>query len=264
MASEQFQRIRDRGLTPGQVIQEVHIASALGQMTTEEADEILVHYGIKGMRWGIRRPVGTDGLVGGPGAGSGGSSRAKKAAAATGRGTVKVAKATGRGVKKLAGRGKDKSKEKDARTDKQKRESNLTGMTTTQLKSRIDRLELEKRYKNLEAEMRPVDIPTVKDKKTKTKGVRISRLSDAQLKAYVDRVKLEQQYKELTKPAAVKKKEKQKNAVTKFVYEMIGKQARRQATSILNAKLDPIVADMFNLASGSQKKDADEEKKNKD
>lgn len=262
MASEQFQRIRDRGLTPGQVIQEVHIASALGQMTTEEADEILVHYGIKGMRWGIRRPVGTDGLVGGPGAGSGGSSRAKKAAAATGRGTVKVAKATGRGVKKLAGRGKDKSKEKDARTDKQKRESNLTGMTTTQLKSRIDRLELEKRYKNLEAEMRPVDIPTVKDKKTK--GVRISRLSDAQLKAYVDRVKLEQQYKELTKPAAVKKKEKQKNAVTKFVYEMIGKQARRQATSILNAKLDPIVADMFNLASGSQKKDADEEKKNKD
>lgn len=262
MASEQFQRIRDRGLTPGQVIQEVHIASALGQMTPEEADEILVHYGIKGMRWGVRRPVGTDGLVGGPGAGSSGASRAKKAAAATGRGTVKVAKATGRGVKKLAGRGK--GKEKDTRTNKQKRDANLTGMTTTQLKSRIDRLELEKRYKNLEAEMRPVDIPTVKDKKTKTKGVRISRLSDAQLKAYVDRVKLEQQYKELTKPAAVKKKEKQKNAVTKFIYEMIGKQARRQTTSILNAKIDPIVADMFNLASGSQKKDADEEKKNKD
>lgn len=257
MASEQLQRIRDRNLTPSQVIHEVHMANALSQLTDDEAEEILVHYGVKGMRWGIRRPVGTDGLVGGPGTGSGGSSRAKKAASATGRGTVKAVKATGRGVKKLTGRGKKKeSQSRDTRSDKEKRESNLTGMTTKQLQDRINRLELEKRYKSLSVELKP---PA--PKRTKTKGVKVRNLTDVELRAYVDRLNLEKQYSQLTTPPAAQKKQKQKSAVRKFLVEIGGKQLKRQANAVLNAKIDPIVADAFKLTADAQKKAAEEDKK---
>lgn len=40
------------------------------EVEVDNVEDFLAHYGIKGMRWGVRRPVGKDGLVG-----SGGSSK---------------------------------------------------------------------------------------------------------------------------------------------------------------------------------------------
>ena len=90
-------------------------------MSLEEAIE---HYGIKGMKWGVRRPVGSDGLI----------------------------KKTSNAAKSVGDRAKDiKAKHEAAKGNglvKTAKEMDLED-----LKNKVARLELEKRYVNLNQDL---------------------------------------------------------------------------------------------------------------
>lgn len=140
MTSKSLDSMRSRALTPAQVIHEVNRDVGLGLMGVEEADDILMHYGIKGMKWGVRRSVGPDGRVS-----SGGVAR--KTASLT----FKGAKATGRGVKKTYQYGKKRSYEKRLRKGK----VDVSKMSDSELKSVLDRLNMEKQYKDVTKALNP-------------------------------------------------------------------------------------------------------------
>ena len=90
-------------------------------MSLEEAIE---HYGIKGMKWGVRRPIGSDGLV-------------KKAS-----NTAKSVGDRAKDIKTKYDANKGKSLAKTAKE-----------MDLEELKSRVARLELEKRYVQLNQDL---------------------------------------------------------------------------------------------------------------
>lgn len=93
-------------------------------------DEELYHYGIKGMKWGIRRSPAQLGH-------KTGTKKKKKS------GVVDA-------VKKMAANHKQKKAAK-AETERQKslKKKKISDMTDDELRERIARLELEKRYRDL-------------------------------------------------------------------------------------------------------------------
>ena len=90
-------------------------------MSLEEAIE---HYGIKGMKWGVRRPIGSDGLI----------NKASNTAKSVGDRAKDIK------TKSEAAKGKNL-----VRTAKE--------MDLDELKNRVARLELEKRYVNLNQDL---------------------------------------------------------------------------------------------------------------
>lgn len=177
-------------------------------MGAEEANDILVHYGIKGMKWGVRRSVGPDGRVN-----SGGALR--KTAELTFRG----AKATGRGVKKTYKSAKSRSYEKRLRKGK----VDVSKMSDEKLKATLDRLNLEKQYKDITKALNPGSAPSAKP----------------------------------AQPQQQQQKQKQQNNQKKakgFIMDNATKIASTQLQKQANKRLDIYFNDKFAKSQGKKKK----------
>jgi ribosomal protein S13 len=124
--------------------------------TAEVLEEVLEHYGIKGMRWGVRRKVGSDGLVKG-GSKESSSSKSKsdddgeetQKSADYERATKAYAKAQEKGVQALSN---DEIKAIEKRVEAERKFSQLTSEQHSDLKSSVERLRLEKEYRGLKSE----------------------------------------------------------------------------------------------------------------
>ena len=102
----------------------------------EHEEEYLSHYGVKGMKWGVRKKRSTSG--------------AKKQTTGTKKITEKV--------KALNAKRKETTEQKRAEKTKREQVSKrkaLSDMTDDELNSFIKRLELEKRYTDLVRQQRP-------------------------------------------------------------------------------------------------------------
>ena len=97
-------------------------------LTIEEA---LAHYGVKGMKWGVRRPVGSDGLI------QKGGSAAKKVGEKIGSGAAKVGGAA-----------------KRINQDKRPLVNEAKEMDLNQLRETVKRLRLEKEYVELSVDQK--------------------------------------------------------------------------------------------------------------
>ena len=93
----------------------------LSKISVEEA---MAHYGIKGMKWGVRRPIGSDGLI----------------------------KKTSNAAKVVGDRAKDVKAKREAAKPKSLVKT-AKEMDLDELKDRVARLELEKRYVNLNQDL---------------------------------------------------------------------------------------------------------------
>ena len=221
MEIEPLPRIGDRAMSAADDL----IASILADEELEfvhgdSEDNILAHHGIKGMRWGIRRPRGADGTVGGSGSSSK-SSKTVEIAKKGARGFGKASLATGKGAYK-AGRATAKVTYKGASKANQFRKA-------------------QKAKKELKESL---------NQKTKTKGVNVKNLSDQELRDFVNRLNLEKQYLQLTST----EKQKQLGPVATAVRGALIRQGTRQLNSVLDGKLDPFVRSSFNLPEPKKKK----------
>lgn len=131
-------------------------AAQHSDISDRAVDDFLAHYGVKGMKWGVRRPVGPDGLVN--------SGKALgRAAVTTGKAAAKAGKATGRVTVKLTRKlretAKDRKVKKRAKEIKAGKGAavNVKDMEDAELKAVIDRLNLERQYKQLTA--KPAEQP---------------------------------------------------------------------------------------------------------
>lgn len=109
-------------------------------------DEVLMHYGVKGMKWGIRRPVGPGGLI----VGSKGKSAPKA--------TVSIAK---KPVPKKAAPAAKKTSSPEAKKPKSD-DDRAHAMTTAELQAKVARLQLERQYVSLQRELAPRQEATLK------------------------------------------------------------------------------------------------------
>lgn len=101
-------------------------------------DNELYHYGIKGMKWGVRRTPEQLGHV---------KKAASNAGKAVGSAAKKVASAAG---KAYSSRRQKKADKKAAEEEKKRRRKPISELTDDELRQRISRLELEKRYRDLQ------------------------------------------------------------------------------------------------------------------
>lgn len=109
----------------------------------EHEKEYLSHYGVKGMKWGVRKKRSTSG--------------AKKQTTGTKKATEGTKKITEK-VKVLNAKRKETTEQKRAEKTKREQVSKrkaLSDMTDDELNSFIKRLELEKRYTDLVRQQRP-------------------------------------------------------------------------------------------------------------
>ena len=107
-----------------------HVLSVAGVPFDSPAAE-LIHYGVKGMKWGIRRPVGSDGLV------QKGGAAAKKVGEKIGSGAAKVGGAA-----------------KRINQDKRPLVKEAKEMDLNQLRETVKRLRLEKEYVELSVDQK--------------------------------------------------------------------------------------------------------------
>lgn len=98
-----------------------------------QSDE-LFHYGVKGMRWGVRKSRPT----------SGGTKKSKKKSL--------FSKMSDK--KKKAAKAKEKSKEETQEPEKKK---SVKDMSDAELRAKISRLQLEKQYTDLSRQTEPVN-----------------------------------------------------------------------------------------------------------
>ena len=104
-------------------------------------DNELYHYGVKGMKWGIRRTP----------AQLGHKTASKKKETSSEPGAVKKAtKKVGEAISdKRAASKQKKAAEKEVKAQQKRRKKPISEMTDDELQSEISRLELEKRYRDL-------------------------------------------------------------------------------------------------------------------
>lgn len=104
-------------------------------------EDELYHHGIKGMKWGIRRTPAQLGHT---------TETAKKAASAVGKAVGSAGKKAVTAVSEhRAAKKQKKAAEAEAERQKKLRKKPVSEMTDDELKERIARLELEKRYADL-------------------------------------------------------------------------------------------------------------------
>lgn len=113
-----------------------------------QASDELYHYGIKGMKWGIRRTpeqlghrTKTSAKV---------ASAAKSAGSAVVRGAKKAGSAVATSVKnRRAAKKQKKAEEREVERTKKLKKKKVSDMTDQELRDRIARLQLEQQYKQL-------------------------------------------------------------------------------------------------------------------
>lgn len=95
----------------------------------------LFHYGVKGMRWGVRKSTPT----------SGGTKKSKKKSL--------IAKMSDKKKKATKEKAKEEAKEEAQETEKKK---SVKDMSDAELRAKISRLQLEKQYADLSKQTEPV------------------------------------------------------------------------------------------------------------
>lgn len=114
-------------------------------------DDELMHYGVKGMKWGVRRTQAQLGHKTSSGTGK------KKSSKSSGS-VTKTLKKTGKKVSNLYSKNKaSRQAKKTAKVEaeKAKKKKSISEMSDAELREKIGRLELEQRYKQLYAAKNP-------------------------------------------------------------------------------------------------------------
>lgn len=139
----------------------------------------LAHYGIKGMKWGVRRPVGPDGLVGGSGVKT--NRRRSRGKGASGS-ISQDAKVAGEATKKAREKGKSALSNKELKSiqERQNLERNVEGKKSRRKTTSSD----AKSARSL-------------DRRAKSKGV--GNLSNKEMQEVITRMELQQRYDSLKK-----------------------------------------------------------------
>lgn len=126
----------------------------------EYDEEVLCHHGVKGMKWGIRRTPEQLGH-------KTGSSKKKTASAKTSspkssttkKPEVKKPSIISRASQTMAKRKEVKQQKaeekKQARAEKKPEKKNISELSDAELRSRINRMEMEKRYRDLTVSLNP-------------------------------------------------------------------------------------------------------------
>lgn len=189
----------------------------------------LYHWGIKGMRWGVRRYQNRDGSL-------------------TPAGKKRYDKLEAE-MEKLGGK-----------SDKKK----LSEMTDDELNARINRLNLEKRYSEAVASNEKNDnIATSKPKVAPSFKKNVSDMTDDEINARIERIKLENRLKELmTEPVKTVETKKETSAGKKIVGEIltnsvknIGQQA---ATYALGAGVNYFAKNVLGVKNATEKRKRDD------
>ena len=139
----------------------------------------LYHYGVPGMKWGVRKD---------------------RSASSSGRGLF--------GWKR-------KNNPNDPRINVKKKK--LSELSDAEIKARIARLDLEKKYIDAVNNKRPTKV----SKKSDPKKIKLSEVSDDELRSKITRLELEKRYKELAKDVGKQKTSRGKDFVLR-VMEKIG------------------------------------------
>lgn len=135
-------------------------------------EDVLEHYGVKGMKWGVRKDAR------GSSSGGGGSSTA---------GATKRPAASGT---QSPGSAKKKKKK----------------YTEAELRERANKLRLERDYAQLKAEKRNLKNPPATQNARDLYGVNYTKLSDAELRKRLERVRMEKEYTSIFNEQAAKQK----------------------------------------------------------
>lgn len=110
-----------------------------------DPNDELYHYGVKGMKWGIRRTPEQLGHV---------TKKARKTASSVGKAVGSAAKRAGSAVSRAASESRQKREAKRKHEEEIKRtqrnsKKKISELTNDELRERIQRMELEQRYRQL-------------------------------------------------------------------------------------------------------------------
>ena len=171
-------------------------------MTYDLRDCEIVHHGVKGQKWGVRRALTSTGHIVGSSFSKAGSA-AKKGAQATGSAVSKGTKATGRAISKgakatgsaIAKSVKESHEENMRRRDrgaklekKMSKARNVMYMSDEELRKHVNRLNMENTLKRL--------ADSKGDRKSKKLYRNRNRLDDNEIKKINDRLQLEDNLKQ--------------------------------------------------------------------
>lgn len=202
-------------------------------------DDELLHYGIPGMKWGVRRSQETlDRLAGRTPSKKKSSGKKKKTSSGS---KSKSKSSSGSGVKKkIADRVEARKKERS-----KKREIRREG--------RIERAKVREQGKiaveKAKAERAAQEARTGAGTKTETRGS-VKNLSDKELQARVNRLNLEKQYKTLTK-----KPKSSRDVVKDFAVKQTGKLANQAADAMIKKTIGSLIGDAATKAGEKALKD---------
>lgn len=200
-------------------------------------DDGILHYGIPGMKWGVRRSQATlDRLAGRTPSKKKSSGKKKKTSSGT-----KSKSSSGSGVKKkisdrVEARKKERSKKREIRRE-----------------GRIERAKVREQGKlaveKAKAERAAQEAKTGAGTKTDTRGS-AKNLSDKELQARVNRLNLEKQYNTLTK-----KPKSSRDVVKDFAVKQTGKLANQAADAMIKKAVGSLIGDAATKAGEKAIKD---------
>lgn len=200
-------------------------------------DDGILHYGIPGMKWGVRRSQATlDRLAGRTPSKKKSSGKKKKTSSG-----AKSKSSSDSGVKKkisdrVEARKKERSKKREIRRE-----------------GRVERAKVREQGKiaveKAKAERAAEEARTGAGTKTETRGS-VKNLSDKELQARVNRLNLEKQYSTLTK-----KPKSSRDVVKDFAVKQTGKLANQAADAMIKKAVGSLIGDAATKAGEKAIKD---------
>lgn len=199
-------------------------------------DDELLHYGIPGMKWGVRRSQATLDRLAGRTPSKKSSGKKKKTSSGS-----KSKSSSGSGVKKkisdrVEARKKERSKKREIRRE-----------------GRVERAKVREQGKlaveKAKVERAAEEARTGAGTKTDTRGS-AKNLSDKELQARVNRLNLEKQYNTLTK-----KPKSSRDVVKDFAVKQTGKLANQAADAMIKKAVGSLIGDAATKAGEKAIKD---------